>query len=135
MMDPLYRGTTTIVHEGPTDASTWPRLIATHGASIFIGVPTIYRQIVQKTPSRAADVPTLRHCMCAGEPLSPEVLAAWRERFAQDIYEAVGMSEFSYYLSQSTVRSVPAPPIRSRATRSACSTPKRCGKSVPARKA
>jgi acyl-coenzyme A synthetase/AMP-(fatty) acid ligase len=106
LMDPLYRGTTTIVHEGPTDASTWPRLIATHGASIFIGVPTIYRQIVQKTPSRAADVPTLRHCMCAGEPLSPEVLAAWRERFAQDIYEGLGMTECSYYISQPRARPI-----------------------------
>ena len=100
LMDPLYRGQTTIVHEGPADASTWPRLIATHGATIFIGVPTIYRQIVQKTSYRAADVPTLRHCMCAGEPLSPEVLAAWRGRFAQDIYEGLGMTECSYYISQ-----------------------------------
>jgi len=100
LMDPLYRGVTTIVHDGTSDAATWPRLIATHGASIFIGVPTIYRQIVQKTPYGAADVPTLRHCMCAGEPLSGEVLAAWRERFGQDIYEGLGMTECSYYISQ-----------------------------------
>ena len=28
LMDPLLRGATTIVHEGPSDAATWPRLIA-----------------------------------------------------------------------------------------------------------
>ena len=33
--------------------------------------------------------------MSAGEHLSDEVLAQWRERFGLDIYEAVGMSEFS----------------------------------------
>ena len=82
LMDPLYRGTTTIVHEGTTGATTWPRLIAKHGATIFIGVPTLYRQILQKTACGQRDVPTLRHCMSAGEPLSGEVLAAWRSRFA-----------------------------------------------------
>lgn len=100
LMDPLYRGVTTIVHEGPTDAATWPRLIAHHAATIFIGVPTLYRQIIQKTDFGAADVPSLRHCMCAGEALSGEVLAAWQQRFGQAIYEGLGMTECSYYISQ-----------------------------------
>jgi acyl-coenzyme A synthetase/AMP-(fatty) acid ligase len=108
MMDPLYRGHTVIAHEGRSDAGTWPRLIAKHGATIFIGVPTVYRQIIQKTAFTRRDVPTLRHCMSAGEHLSDEVLARWRERFGADIYEAVGMSEFSYYLSQSRHRPIRA---------------------------
>ena len=108
MMDPLYRGQTVIAYEGKNDAATWPRLIAKHGATIFIGVPTVYRQIIQKTDLAARDVSTLRHCMSAGEHLSDEVLSQWRERFGMDIYEAVGMSEFSYYLSQSTHRPIRA---------------------------
>ncbi|HSQ00631.1 MAG TPA: acyl-CoA synthetase [Candidatus Dormibacteraeota bacterium] len=100
LTDPLYRGTTTIVYEGPPSPHVWPRLIADHGATIFIGVPTLYRQILQKTDRGSADVPTLRHCMSAGEPLSGEVLAAWRSRFGQDIYEGLGMTECSYYISQ-----------------------------------
>ena len=106
LMDPLYRGKTVIAHEGRNDAATWPRLIAKHAATIFIGVPTIYRQILQKTAFTAADVPTLVHCMSAGEHLSDEVFASWKERFGLDIYEAVGMSEFSYYLSQSRFRPI-----------------------------
>jgi len=106
MMDPLYRGQTVIAHEGKNDATTWPRLIAKHGATIFIGVPTVYRQIIQKTALGERDVPSLRHCMSAGEHLSDEVFAQWRERFGMDIYEAVGMSEFSYYLSQSRHRPI-----------------------------
>jgi acyl-coenzyme A synthetase/AMP-(fatty) acid ligase len=106
MMDPLYRGKTVIVYEGKNDATTWPRLIAKHQATIFIGVPTIFRQIIQKTSFTKKDVPTLRHCMSAGEHLSDEVLSLWRERFGRDIYEAVGMSEFSYYLSQSLHRPI-----------------------------
>jgi acyl-coenzyme A synthetase/AMP-(fatty) acid ligase len=106
LMDPLARGKTVIAHEGRNDASTWPRLIAKHSATIFIGVPTIYRQILQKTPFTRADVPTLRHCMSAGEHLSDEVFAQWKERFGLDIFEAVGMSEFSYYLSQNKFRPI-----------------------------
>lgn len=108
LMDPLYRGKTVIVHEGKNDADLWTRLIAKHKATIFIGVPTIYRQIVQKTKATKADVPSLRFCMSAGEHLSDEMLSAWRERFGMDIYEAVGMSEFSYYLSQSIFRPIRA---------------------------
>ncbi|MEP7070138.1 MAG: fatty acid--CoA ligase family protein, partial [Usitatibacter sp.] len=106
LMDPLHRGKTVIAHEGRNDASTWPRLIAKHGATIFIGVPTVYRQILQKTAFTKADVPTLRHCMSAGEHLSDEVFTQWKERFGLDIFEAVGMSEFSYYLSQSKHRPI-----------------------------
>ena len=44
--------------------------------------------------------------MSAGEHLSDEVFALWKDRFGLDIYEAVGMSEFSYYLSQSKHRPI-----------------------------
>ena len=108
LMDPLYRGKTVIVHEGKNDANTWTRLIAKHKATIFIGVPTIYRQIIQKSTANKETVPSLRMCMSAGEHLSDDMLAAWRDRFGMEIFEAVGMSEFSYYLSQSIHRPIRA---------------------------
>ena len=101
LMDPLYLGKTVIVHEGKNDAEGWINLIKKHKATIFIGVPTIYRQILQKSTANKNDVKSLRHCMSAGEHLSDEVFDQWHARFALDIYEAVGMSEFSYYISQS----------------------------------
>lgn len=106
LMDPLYLGKTVIVHEGKNDAQKWLDLINKHHATIFIGVPTIYRQLIQKTTATQADIPSLRHYMSAGEHLSDEVLEQWRTRFGLDIYEAVGMSEFSYYLSQSKYRPI-----------------------------
>jgi len=106
LMDPLYLGKTVIVHEGKNDAQTWLNLINKHQATIFIGVPTIYRQLLQKTTASQADIPSLRHYMSAGEHLSDEVLSQWKARFGLDIYEAVGMSEFSYYLSQSQYRPI-----------------------------
>ena len=64
LMDPLYRGHTAIVHEGATDADAVaaPHRRAT-ARPIFIGVPTIYRQILQKTRVRRA--PTCRRCATA----------------------------------------------------------------------
>lgn len=106
LMDPLYLGKTVIVHEGKNDPTLWPRLIAKHEATIFIGVPTIYRQVLQKTDFSKDDVPSLRHCMSAGEHLSDEVLTQWKQRFGIDIYEAVGMSEFSYYLCETKSRPI-----------------------------
>ena len=106
LMDPLYLGKTVIVHEGKNDAQKWLDLIQKHAATIFIGVPTIYRQILQKTTTSGAELPSMRHFMSAGEHLSDEVLTQWHERFGLNIYEAVGMSEFSYYLSQSIFRPI-----------------------------
>ncbi len=99
LMDPLSQGKTVVVYEGSVHADVWPALISKHGCTIFIGVPTLFRQILQKTSAGQETVPTLRHCMSAGEHLSDEVLAQWKHRFGREIYEAVGMSECSYYLS------------------------------------
>jgi acetyl-CoA synthetase len=106
LMDPLYRGHTAIVHEGSNDASIWPGLIAKHAATTFIGVPTLYRHIIQRTACGRTDVPTLTHCMSAGEQLSGDLLAAWRERFGLDIYEGLGMTECSYYLCETKGRPI-----------------------------
>lgn len=101
LMDPLFNGHTVIAYEGSNDASTWINLIKKHQCTIFIGVPTIYRQIIQKTDFSIDDCPSLRYCMSAGEHLSDEMLGLWRDRFNQDIFEAIGMSECSYYISHS----------------------------------
>jgi len=101
LMDPLYNGHTVIAYEGGNDAGTWINLIKKHNCTIFIGVPTIYRQIIQKTDFTLEDCPSLRYCMSAGEHLSDEMLGLWREKFNQDIFEAIGMSECSYYISHS----------------------------------
>lgn len=106
LMDPLYHGHTVIAYEGKNSPEIWVDLIKRHKCTIFIGVPTIYRQIIQKTEATIDDCPSLRHCMSAGEHLSSEMVLAWQERFGQDIYEAIGMSEFSYYISHSKFRPI-----------------------------
>lgn len=100
MMDPLYQGKTVVVYEGENSPERWLELIKQHSCNVFIGVPTIFRQILQKTQASSTSVPTLTHAMCAGEHLTDEVLGQWTERFGFPIYEGLGMSECSYYISQ-----------------------------------
>jgi len=100
MMDPLYHAKTAIIYEGANSAERWLELIREFECNTFIGVPTIFRQILQKTDAHANLVPTLTHAMSAGEQLSDAVQSAWRERFGFPIYEGLGMSECSYYISQ-----------------------------------
>lgn len=106
LMDPLYRGHTTIVYEGKPEAHVWPALIAKQRATTFIGVPTLYRHILQYTQASRADVPTLRHCMSAGEHLSEELLQRWLDRFGLYIYEGLGMTECSYYICHTVSRPI-----------------------------
>ena len=69
--------------------------------------PSLGQAPLDPTPEcHDGDVPTLRHCMSAGEHLSDEVLAAWRDRFGIDIYEGLGMTECSYYLCQTRSRPI-----------------------------
>ena len=41
----------------------------------------------------------LRHGLAAGEPLSPALLDHWRQSTSKELYEALGMSECSTYIS------------------------------------
>jgi acyl-coenzyme A synthetase/AMP-(fatty) acid ligase len=100
------RGHTAIVCEG---LDRRRRVAAAHRAprcDVFIAVPTIYRQILQKTATTGADVPTLRHCMSAGEQLPAPVLEEWRARLGLDVYEGLGMTECSYYLCETRSRPI-----------------------------
>jgi acyl-coenzyme A synthetase/AMP-(fatty) acid ligase len=62
-------------------------------------VPTIYRQILKYGDIEHRDLASLRHGLCAGEPLRPALLEEWRGRAGSDLYESLGMTEISTYIS------------------------------------
>lgn len=103
LVDVLRQGATACVYSGPHDPETWLRLMIQQGITVFMAVPTVYRQILSRASrSPWADrLPEGLHLMSAGEALGEDIGAQWRERFGHKIYEGMGMSEFSYYLSQS----------------------------------
>lgn len=118
LFDPFANGATAIVYTGPRDPHVWQRLIADHDATIFASVPGIYRQIL-RTGFKPQE--SLRHGLSAGEALPPVLLQHWREATGREIYEAIGMSEISTYISSSPTFPVkpgsPGKPQQGRAIR------------------
>lgn len=105
--DPWACGATAVLYNGPRDPGAWPRLIEMHGATVFAAVPSVYRQILKYSDLAAYDLARLRHGVTAGEALSPDLLAEWTDRTGIPLYEALGMSEVSTYVS-----SGPTIPVR-----------------------
>lgn len=100
-------GAHSILYEGPRTAQGWATLIRDHQATIFAAVPGVYRQILRDVPNVARSLQSLRHGLCAGEPLPSSVYHQWQDALGIPLYEALGMSECSTYIS-----SGPATPTR-----------------------
>lgn len=99
LVDPWAVGATTVLYNGPRDIQVWPQLLARHRATIFAAVPTLYRQILKYCDLDAYDLSALRHGATAGEALPPALLQEWQTRTGKPMYEALGMSEISTYIS------------------------------------
>jgi acetyl-CoA synthetase/medium-chain acyl-CoA synthetase len=54
--------------------------------------PTALRMMVREDLTKWK-FPSLRHCVSAGEPLNPEVIATWRDATGLTIYEGYGQTE------------------------------------------
>jgi len=99
LTDPWAVGATTLIYAGPADREVWPRLAARHGATIFAAVPGVYRQMLRADADLRDAFATLRHGLTAGERMPDAVAADWRARTGTPVYEALGMSEISTYVS------------------------------------
>jgi acyl-coenzyme A synthetase/AMP-(fatty) acid ligase len=105
LLDPWTAGATALIPAEGTDPAALPLLLARHEATIFAGVPGLYRRILRAPLPR---LPALRHGLSAGEKLSDALRARWEEATGTTIHEAYGQSECSTFISGSPAR--PAPP-------------------------
>ena len=102
LTDPWANGATAIVYTGPRAPDVWPRLIGAAEATIFAAVPGLVRQIVKYgEAARLAALPSLRHALIAGETPPEGLFEGWRGASGTELYEALGMSEISTYVSSS----------------------------------
>ncbi|MCB9642575.1 MAG: acyl-CoA synthetase [Myxococcales bacterium] len=99
VFDAWQVGATSVIVEGPNDPARWASLIQEHQISIFAAVPSVYRQILKYTPEAGPALRSLRHGLTAGEALSPSLAERWEETMGCPLYEALGMSECSTYIS------------------------------------
>ena len=62
-------------------------------------MPGVYRQLLKYADLGASDLTSLRHGLTAGEALSPALLEEWRAATGLELYESLGMSEISTFIS------------------------------------
>lgn len=101
LTDPWANGATAIVYTGEKDPALWPRLIRETGATIFAGVPSLYRRILKYARPERGAFGVLRHGLIAGETPPPGLFDEWSARTGIELYEALGMSEMSTFISSS----------------------------------
>ncbi len=99
LTDPWANGATAIVYTGEKDPAVWPRLMQSFNVTIFAAVPGVYRQMLKYGDIGRAYFPALRHGLTAGETLPDAVAHEWQARTHTPLYEALGQSELSTYLS------------------------------------
>ena len=106
LMDPWAAGLSALIPgEGVTPAQL-PLLMRRFDVTIFAAAPGVYRQMLKS--SEELDLPRLRHGLSAGEKLPETTRAAWEAATGRPVFEALGMSECSTFISQSPAR--PGPP-------------------------
>jgi acyl-coenzyme A synthetase/AMP-(fatty) acid ligase len=86
------RATVVQVALGRPDAETILGILRSARVTSFCAPPTLYRLLIQADLG-AHELPDLRHCTSAGEPLNPEVIKVWRDGTGLTIHDAYGQTE------------------------------------------
>jgi acetyl-CoA synthetase len=88
---PWLTGACAVLHDGRFDPEERLDMIHGLGVQVLCQAPTEYRMLVKRTLLRA--LPTLRRMVSAGEPLNPEVIAAFREATGLEPADGYGQTE------------------------------------------
>ena len=88
----LNKGNTTLLMPVPQiDAIL--RAIQRYKVRWFLGVPALYRMILENDRLERYDLSSLRYCYCGGDVLPVEVFNRWKELFGIPIYQVYGSTE------------------------------------------
>jgi long-chain acyl-CoA synthetase len=84
----------------------------------FLGVPALYRMVLDNDRLDQYDLSSLRYCYCGGDVLPLEIFNRWRERFGIPIYQVYGSTEAGH-VTYSRIDDNPKPttlglPLKSR---------------------
>ena len=107
LMDTWTGGATACLYQGEKSRTIWPSIIKTLKPTIFAAVPGVYRQTLKYSDLEAEDLASLRHGLSAGEELPVKLKRDWQEATGCPLYEAMGQSEISTYVSTAPGLKVP----------------------------
>jgi benzoate-CoA ligase family protein len=90
----LKAGATVVLNSERSTPARMFHLIREHHATVFVGVPTLYAQMLQAVSTgESADLSSVRVCFAAAEPLPADLYRRWRERFGIEILDGIGTTE------------------------------------------
>jgi len=113
----LNKGNTTLLMPVPqVDAIL--ETIERHRARWLLGVPALYRMILENDRLDQYDLSSLTYCYCGGDVLPLEVFNRWKDRFHVPIYQVYGSTEAGH-VTYSAIGEDPKPntigrPLKSR---------------------
>ena len=93
LIGPWSHGSAIVLHEGGFEPAQRMNAIRDLGVTILCQAPTEYRMEAKLPNLSEWKLPKLRHCVSAGEPLNPEVIARWKEAFGIEILDGYGQTE------------------------------------------
>ena len=79
-------------HRGRFDPELTLKMFVDHPISTFFAPPTAYRMMVQENLSKIHPQ-SLRHCVGAGEAVTPELIQVWKSDMGLQIWEGYGQTE------------------------------------------
>ncbi len=96
LLGPWSCGAAIVLHEGAFEPAQRMDMIRDLEVTVLCQAPTEYRiEAKLENLGERWKLPALRHCVSAGEPLNPEVLARWKEAFGLTILDGYGQTENS----------------------------------------
>lgn len=101
LMDVWTNKATSILYNGVANPETWTELMEKEKATIFVAVPSLYRRILKYVNFKDYDLSKLKYGLTAGEALPSKIREQWSSETKTELYEALGMSEISTYISSS----------------------------------
>jgi acetyl-CoA synthetase/medium-chain acyl-CoA synthetase len=89
---PWSAGAEVVLYDGRFEARAELDFLTEIAPHVFCGPPTEFRMLVKEDLS-GLQIPNLRECVSAGEPLNPEVIRAWKEATGITIRDGYGQTE------------------------------------------
>jgi acetyl-CoA synthetase/medium-chain acyl-CoA synthetase len=93
LLGPWSCGAPIVLHEGGFDPDERFGLISELGVTVLCQAPTEFRLMAKLDDLSRYDLTGLRHAVSAGEPLNPEVIAAFDDAFGFTIHDGYGQTE------------------------------------------
>lgn len=91
----LTRGNLVILLPIP-DVDMILHIIQNYGVSLFVGVPTLYRMILENDRLDLYNCSTLKFCLSGADKLPLEIFNRWEERFGVPIWQGYGATEVGW---------------------------------------